>query len=116
MRENLLILSEIKQYFSYLCLAIDCLNAKCASLLADIAGIFKLKYGWSCSSLLLISGSKNTLDMKTIRQDINFNFYIFQRLNVRLLKFYKFRTYSNSSYSDPVNKNIMIENKNIFYQ
>ena len=27
----------------------------------------QIKYGWSCSSLLT-SGSKNTLDMKTIRQ------------------------------------------------
>lgn len=31
-----------------------------------------VKYGWSCSSLWLInSGSKNTLDMKTIRQNTN---------------------------------------------
>lgn len=88
-------------------------------------------YGWSCSSLLLLSsfallpsergiarvntkvkgfwGRKNALDMKIIRQDINLNFKffnIFQRLYVRHL---------NNSTS-MINKTSLLENKNTFNQ
>jgi len=76
-----------------------------------------VKYGWSCSSFLIYSGSKNTLDMKTIRQDINFYFNIFQRLNVRHLKFYSSAPVPYRSWAGPTpNKTTLIENKEIFYQ
>ena len=101
MRENLPILSEALQ--------IDSLSTKA----------LQIKYGWSCSSLLILSGSQNTLDMKTTRQDIKRTINIFQRLNVRHLKFY--RTYFSLSGSycgerPAINKITLIENKEIFNQ
>jgi len=83
------------------------------------ANDFQIKYGWSCSSLLFNSGSKNTLDMKTTRQDINRTINIFQRLNVRHLKFYSncislYGSYCGSR--SAIDKITLIENKEIFNQ
>jgi hypothetical protein len=69
-----------------------------------------IKYGESCSSLF-IRESKNTLDMETTRQGFNGFLKIgsnsLQRLHVRHLKY-------NSLLH--VTKNILLENKEIFYQ
>jgi len=106
MRENLLILSETKEGVSGTCLLCK------LNLASDLWQ--ELKYGWSCSSLLIISGSQNTFDMETTRQDIKCKFNIFQRLNVRHLKLYK--AINHISYNGTVNKKTLLENKVIFYQ
>jgi hypothetical protein len=140
MREILLILSEVKLYLCSLHSALDCFYTKCTYIL-NYTCVSGIKYGWSCSSLLILSGSQNTPDMKTIRQDIKSKFNIFQRLNVRHLKFNLIKDYFNSpnygsrsiasltthiTYGAPtfllpqgrpqLNKYTLIENKNIFYQ
>lgn len=95
MRENLPIWSSIECWFYDL-----------------ISLNWSIKYGWSCSSLLL-SGRKNTPDMKTIRQDIQSQEIqaqnIFQRLNVRHLKY-------NSALLQSINNKTFLENKELFHQ
>lgn len=104
MRESLPILSSFQ--------GIDCEFFH--NLFVGCAEGGSLKYGWSCSSLILGSGRKNTLDMKTIRQNIFIHKYILQRLNVRHLK-YSSATLAASSQMQ-INKNALLENKEIFNQ
>jgi hypothetical protein len=117
MRENLPILSipsgaygEVVQCFER-CNILN-LNANEAWAKVEKA----IKYGWSCS--LLLSGSKNTLDMKIIRQDISSSNTrnIFQRLNVRHLNRNLIRLNSNGTYNSKVNRTNILENKDIFNQ
>jgi hypothetical protein len=123
MRENLPILSipyeacvEVVQYIKGYYL----LNPSANDTGANVEEA--IKYGWSCS--LLLSGSKNTLDMKTIRQDIfssgskalasTSDKNIFQRLNVRHLN--QTLISSNGPYNSTVNRIKILENKDMFYQ
>jgi hypothetical protein len=116
MRENLLILSSYNYFF----LVHPKIN-------------MNIKYGRSCSSLL-IRESKNTLDMETTRQ----GFYVLfntgsntlQRLHVRHLKYYSLPSLRQGAQATQslvplvrgreallhITKNTLLENKEIFYQ